>query len=357
MRIVGPIGFSSLISLALATVVLAQAPEAIVSEKFLAPLIPEGGLLVRAGGSLVRDEFLGVWNFALTDWVDGAANRSLVLLPAEPLGDMIATHEAAIKSGSTAPRFEVSGHVLLFRGVNYLLPTFAAPIDQRLPLPVAAPLLPPGSRQALAQLVVTTPTALSAPSAPPSAPAPTVTPPPTASPTSALSTEATRASAVAPVDPETFAQELERRLSERIAVVPSSGDPVAAAPAAAGIEQPSRSGAVAGDGDQSLASADAQSVSLALLPPMRIQSRRGTVTRDPLTGVWRFIFASGHSDEGDIALELLPCEFLTELAAKARTGVTGATVLLTGDITVFNGRNYLRPIRAQPLVAGKWIEP
>ena len=94
-----------------------------------------------------------------------------------------------------------------------------------------------------------------------------------------------------------------------------------------------------------------------LLPPMRVQSRRGTITRDPLTGTWRFIFASGQRDNGDIALEILPCGMLNQLIASARSSDGASHVMLTGDVTVFEGRNYLRPIRSQPLGAGKWIGP
>jgi len=94
-----------------------------------------------------------------------------------------------------------------------------------------------------------------------------------------------------------------------------------------------------------------------VMPPMRIQSRRGTMTRDPVTGGWRFIFASGHRDDGDVALDLLPCAKLSELIASARSSSTPLSVMLTGDITVFEGRNYLRPVRSQVLGAGKWIGP
>jgi hypothetical protein len=96
---------------------------------------------------------------------------------------------------------------------------------------------------------------------------------------------------------------------------------------------------------------------LPLLPPMRVQSRRGTITRDPLTGTWRFIFASGQQDNGDIALELLPCVMLNQLIASARSRDGASHVMLTGDVTVFEGRNYLRPIRSKVLTAGKWIGP
>ena len=331
-----------------------EAAEILASGKFLAPLIPEGGFLVRASGTLGRDEFFGVWTFELDDRVDGASDRSLILLPAEPLADMIQRHVSTIKDGTSAPMFEVSGQVLVFHKRNFLLPTFAVPVDRRIERPAAPKLLPPGSKGALelaqnrlvAATAVTTATGVTAETA---------------------RTAATAVTETKIVDPEKFANDLERRLNERVAVVPSSADNAAPAIAAApGTLQPSRTVAPATDLTASvMPMIEARTTSLSsatlsavpLLPPMRVQSRRGTITRDPLTGTWRFIFASGQRDNGDIALELLPCGMLNQLIATARSSDGASHVMLTGDVTVFEGRNYLRPIRSQPLGAGKWIGP
>jgi hypothetical protein len=325
-----------------------EAAEILASGKFLAPLIPEGGFLVRASGTLGRDEFFGVWTFELDDRVDGASDRSLILLPAEPLADMIQRHVSMTKDGTSAPMFEVSGQVLVFHKRNFLLTTFAVPVDRRVERPAVPKLLPPGSKGALelAQNRLVAATAETA------------------------GTGATAVTAVTEtkiVDPEKFANDLERRLNERVAVVPSSADNAAPAIAAApGTLQPSRTVAPATDLSASvMPMIEARTTSLSsatpsavpLLPPMRVQSRRGTITRDPLTGTWRFIFASGQRDNGDIALELLPCGMLNQLIASARSSDGASHVMLTGDVTVFEGRNYLRPIRSQPLGAGKWIGP
>ena len=325
-----------------------EAAEILASGKFLAPLIPEGGFLVRASGTLGRDEFFGVWTFELDDRVDGASDRSLILLPAEPLADMIQRHLSTIKDGTSAPMFEVSGQVLVFHKRNFLLPTFAVPVDRRVERPAVPKLLPPGSKGALelAQNPLVAATAETAGTA---------------------ATAGTAVTETKNVDPEKFANDLERRLNERVAVVPSSADNAAPAIAAApGTLQPSRTVAPATDLTASvMPMIEARTTSLSsatpsavpLLPPMRVQSRRGTITRDPLTGTWRFIFASGQRDNGDIALELLPCGMLNQLIASARSSDGASHVMLTGDVTVFEGRNYLRPIRSQPLGAGKWIGP
>ena len=328
-----------------------EAAEILASGKFLAPLIPEGGFLVRASGTLGRDEFFGVWTFELDNRVDGASDRSLILLPAEPLADMIQRHVSMTKDGTSAPMFEVSGQVLVFHKRNFLLPTFAVPVDRRVERPAAPKLLPPGSKGALelAQNRLVAATAA------------------TAGTGATAETAATAVTDTKIVDPEKFANDLERRLNERVAVVPSSADNAAPAIAAApGTPQPSRTVAPATDLTASvMPMIEARTTSLSsatlsavpLLPPMRVQSRRGTITRDPLTGTWRFIFASGQRDNGDIALELLPCGMLNQLIATARSSDGASHVMLTGDVTVFEGRNYLRPIRSQPLGAGKWIGP
>ena len=331
-----------------------EAAEILASGKFLAPLIPEGGFLVRASGTLGRDEFFGVWTFELDNRVDGASDRSLILLPAEPLADMIQRHVSMTKDGTSAPMFEVSGQVLVFHKRNFLLPTFAVPVDRRVERPAAPKLLPPGSKGAL-ELAQNRFVAATAETAGTAATAETA------------GTAGTAVTETKIVDPEKFANDLERRLNERVAVVPSSADNAAPAIAAApGTPQPSRTVAPATDLTASvMPMIEARTTSLSsatpsavpLLPPMRVQSRRGTITRDPLTGTWRFIFASGQRDNGDIALELLPCGMLNQLIASARSSDGASHVMLTGDVTVFEGRNYLRPIRSQPLGAGKWIGP
>ncbi|MFZ4644106.1 MAG: hypothetical protein ACOYMU_12255, partial [Phycisphaerales bacterium] len=263
-----------------------EAAEILASGKFLAPLIPEGGFLVRASGTLGRDEFFGVWTFELDGRVDGAADRSLILLPAEPLADMIQRHVSTIKDGTSAPMFEISGQVLVFHKRNFLLPTFAVPIDRRVERPAVPKLLPPGSKGALElaqnRLVPATGETATAVGVGTSAEAGT-----------AALTAATVAADAKSVDPEKFANDLENRLNERVAVVPSSADNAAPAIAATpGTPQPSRTVAPATDLTASVMPmiearttplSSATPSTLPLLPPMRVQSRRGTITRDPLT--------------------------------------------------------------------------
>lgn len=312
-----------------------EAAEILASGRFLAPLIPEGGHLVRAKGSLGRDEFLGVWTLELADRVNGASNRSLILLPTEALADMIRLHEKVTRDGTTAPLFEVSGAVLVYRKTNFVMPSMAVPIDRRVAPAEIGLSIAPGT------------------TAPASSPKPVA---PAAEPVSN-----------APVDPEQFASDIEKRLNQRIDTVASSADSSAPAqPAAPGTQQPTLAVAPAtDDGAPTMPMIDAStnhsgasgSTSGELLPPMRLQSRRGALTRDPISGTYRFILASGSKDDGDVALELLPCSVLTQLIAGQRSSTPATAVLISGEVTVFEGRNYLRPTRTQSLKAGKWISP
>lgn len=359
-----------------------EAAEIKASGRFLPPLIPEGGMLLRANASLNRDDLLGVWTIVLQDRVNGASGRSLILLPDGPMSDMIALHRRAVRDGSSPPLFEVSGKILSFARVNFFLPSFAAPVTRVIEPSQQSVLNAPGSRNALASPVQSVGAAVKA------------------SPVSA--------DPAPPVDPEVFAQQLEQKLMAQTPAIPASVDPEpAAAQSPAGEQQPTRAidpndlpmpeipmpagessptAAAATDGGErpfvlpiprdasttttqksrvvepavlpTLGTADRVSPRVApLLPPMRIHSRRGVVTRDAVTGTWRFVLASGSSDDGDHSIEILPCEQLKSLITAARSSPLPVHVLLTGDVTVSDGRNYILPIRSKPIYGGRWIGP
>lgn len=368
-----------------------EAAEINASGRFLPPIIPEGGMLLRANATLARDDFLGVWTIVLQERINGASKRALILLPAGPMGDMIARHRRAVRDGSSAPLFEVSGKVLAFSRTNFFLPSFAAPITRVIEPTQQGALDAPGSRNA----VEAKGRAVAAPKS------------------AALATSgATGADPPSPIDPEVFAQQLEQKLMAQTPSVPANIDPdPAAVQATAGVEQPSRAtdpnelpmpeipmpaatpssteaaaisnGSAEGDQpfvlpiprDPLTAATQRQGAPQSaelppigkeeelpsrvapLLPPMRLHSRRGVVTRDAVTGAWRFVLASGSRDDGDHSIEILPCEQLKSLITMARSSALPVHVLLTGDVTVSDGRNYILPIRSKPIYGGRWIGP
>jgi hypothetical protein len=67
------------------------------------------------------------------------------------------------------------------------------------------------------------------------------------------------------------------------------------------------------------------------------------VTRDPVTGEWRFVFESSRGALGEREATLLPCALLERLERQARSTVGPLTVVISGEITRFDGRAYMLP--------------
>lgn len=365
-----------------------EAAEIRASGLFLPPVIPEGGFLMRAVGTLERRADLGVWAIRLRDRINGAPNRLITLLPCQGLADMIDAARASDEVGETAI-FEVTGRIMAWHGSNFLLVTFAVPVTSLdAPRADAGPLVPPGAAAGAAP-TGTAPAASAAPAgAAPAASAP--------------------AAAAAPADPENVAVQLERALDSRVTTIAKSPDAQPAAPLAEpGSMQPSRAAQpagseladairdpsaseplgpdglplprvpvdvepsdphAAGDGVGGAGGAQQQRDAIGTLipstpasaramPPQRMLDRRGTVTRDPVTGAWIFVLASGGLHEGDHAMELLPCAALDRLISMTRSAPQTMSVVLTGEVTLFEGRNFLRPVRMRALREGRWIGP
>lgn len=379
-----------------------EAAEIRASGLFLPPVIPEGGYLMRAVGTLERRADLGVWAIRLRDRINGAPNRLITLLPCQALEDMIDAMRAAQQVGETSI-FEVTGRIMAWRGANFLLPSFAVPVTTlEAPRADAGPLVPPGATPAVA----VQPATASIPGVSEASAAPESRAAPGPAPVAPAGTSPVQAQA-APQDPENVAVQLERALDSRVTTIAKSADAQPAAPLAdPGAPQPSRAaptvgselaGAIrepspsqplgpdglalppasaevapidrysAGD-DASASGAPPQQESIGglmpsapqsarLLSPQRMLDRRGTVTRDPITGAWIFVLASGGLHEGDHAMELLPCSALDRLIDMTRSAPQTMSVVMSGEVTVFEGRNYLRPVRMRALREGRWVGP
>ncbi len=356
---------------------------------------------MRAVGTLERRADLGVWAIRLRDRINGAPNRLITLLPCQGLADMVDAARASDEVGETAI-FEVTGRIMAWRGSNFLLVTFAVPVTSLdAPRADAGPLVPPGAAATVVPGGAAD--ARSAPAAP-------------AGPVSADDAGAARdaaagvapPAAAAPADPENVAVQLERALDSRVTTIAKSPDAQPAAPLAEpGSVQPSRAAQPAGSelagairdpsaseplgpdglplprapvdvepsdpypaGDGAGGTGGAQQprdaigtmlpstpASARAMPPQRMLDRRGTVTRDPVTGAWIFVLASGGLHEGDHAMELLPCAALDRLISMTRSAPQTMSVVLTGEVTLFEGRNFLRPVRMRALREGRWIGP
>jgi hypothetical protein len=257
-----------------------------------APLLREGGFLVKVEGEIERDARLGVHLYSPLATATGGIRRELILLPSRGLDDLVrleSVQSTAKRGNPIAGVYEVSGKVLVFQGRNFLLPEAIVPLTR------------------IDETVLTDQEA--APEG---------------------GTDGTSATDPA-VDSEErdFASEIDARLEARIGAVPRSLDVLAAPPAE----------------------------TASLRAGTRFVQRRGQVVRDPGSGIWRFVL-EGNGRKGDaVSLDLLPCLELERLIRRTRQSGIGAPVLLSGVVTIFQGRNYLLPTAVQRTMEGRSIGP
>ena len=132
-----------------------------------------------------------------------------------------------------------------------------------------------------------------------------------------------------PEGEDDLADRLERRLEERIGAVPRSLDFKEAEPV---VEAQIEAGT-------------------------RFVDRRGRISRDPASGVWRFILAGDGSGADVPSVILLPCLELERLERLVREADVRSDVLLSGRISTFQGRVYLLPTLARAAREGRGIGP
>jgi len=292
------------------------------------PPLADGSTLTRVHGVLLSGQGGEGWRFRLNDAFEGEEDRELELLPASALEDMIQRHDSMPPGGEA--RFELSGAVTLYRGRNAVLPWIAIPVTEFPPRRPRQPLRPPGS---VAASVVPQPE--ESPQPPPTA---GQEPPAFASAWMPLLPEARDRAASTPlaVKGDVQSDEIERRLLDRVGEVHRSPDfgTARTEPAASASEDPVR--------DRPWLDSDRS-----------IQDRLGVVSRDPVTGAWRFVFESSRGDVGEREAVLLPCASLERLERIARSQAAPLTVVLSGTVSRFMGRAYLLPTAFHPLRSGK----
>ena len=127
-------------------------------------------------------------------------------------------------------------------------------------------------------------------------------------------------------DLDRIGDELEKRLEARIGAVPRSLD---------ARDAPAPRGGVIPTGT-------------------RFVDRRGRLSRDPASGVWRFVLA-GKGGSDTPSLVLLPCLQLQNIERSARQRDVSTPILLSGIITNYRGRSYLLPTMARRASEGRGI--
>ena len=128
-------------------------------------------------------------------------------------------------------------------------------------------------------------------------------------------------------DLDRIGDDLERRLESRIGSVPRSLDVLEAPPAQRGIV-PSGT---------------------------RFVDRRGRLSRDPASGVWRFVLSGDGGGGASPSVVLLPCLELERIERQARQQDIVTPRLISGTVTTFRGRSYLLPTLSRPAVEGRGL--
>ena len=297
------------------------------------PLLVEGAYLTQVGGSLEPIEGDRGWQFRFRDSFEGEPDRVVQLLPSITLADMIRTY-AQLKSGLIA-KFSITGKVTLYRGSNYVMPLFATVISEFPPQQSRPTLAPPGawygSSQALQLAEISTVSgALAAKQA------------------AMALVRQTFLSLASPLSPQALAAEssqkqkfiggisaedIEQELVARVGDIQRSMD----APRLPALNP------------------NATNEMKWLQPGRRVHDRLGTVMCDPVNGVWRFVFESSRGRVGEREAELLPCTLTESLTKQARSSGGLASGLLSGEITLFEGRSYILPTSFRTLSLGKLL--
>jgi hypothetical protein len=261
----------------------------------LSPLRAEGTFLVEQRGSMLKLP-TGERIFVFFKDTDGKRERPMVLVPCRELQQM---EQMALERPAGAV-FVVTGEVLAYAGVNYLLPTVARVID-----------------------------APAAPDVPEKQPTEASTPP--------AEGHEGEAPGAKPAEPGADAdvQELIKSLEAQRERPRESRHETGAAPEAA----PRGEGAAGATGD----------AALGVLPEgSAVLRRRGRLVRTS-AGQWAFRFDSAPGGDArlDRPLLLVPCMALQRMEAWAAMRGDAASYELSGRLLTYQGRNYLLPTMFQ----------
>lgn len=293
-----------------------------------APLLQDGAFLTRVQGTLEPGEGAIAWRFRLRDAFEGEPDRVITLLPSITLEDMIRRHNS-LRAGESA-RFELTARVTTYHGANAALPLFATPVSAFTSRAARPVLRPPGAAEGAGPVILQDPGIdENVPLAQAS-----VRDQPFGSRWVPLLPQARAARDVAVSSGgDVRADDVEQRLLDAVGDVQRSSDAPLETVHAEASER-----AVLGAG-----SADPLSGRPWLDSHQSLHDRHGVVTRDPVTGQWRFVFESSRGQLGEREATLLPCALLERLERQARSTVGPLTVVISGDVTRFHDRAYLLP--------------
>ncbi len=272
---------------------LQASPTPRTDDDVKAPLLREGVYLKQVPGTIRFDSGSGFWHFH-NDVADGSLTTRFGRTFGMLPSSALADAVARIEATSGTQRFEVSARVTVYQGMNYLLPTLVTAISD---------LAADDSPEVIAPDGV-----------------------------SISESESSEAPMNSLDDRDDTANRLEERLRSRLGSLPVSS----AMPQVDERMDSSRPSMVEGD---------------------RIQNRRCGVLRDQRSGTWRIIFESEGFDRRDPTMEILPCLLLEKLQRRAALSDLPGSILLSGEVTRYQGRSYLLPTRWKPASPASNIRP
>ncbi|MBL9140570.1 MAG: hypothetical protein JNK53_01775 [Phycisphaerae bacterium] len=297
-----------------------HTPQAIAAPKprTRTPVLAQGALISSAPGSVgpsATDQGLVV--FVLEESLLGHVRRKLTLMPSDPSDDV----KDLLRSptADTPWRYEVSGQVYDYQGRAFLLPIAIVALRNPPVPPYLARVAPPELVAPAQPIEPARAPLLNAYLQGEHASGPTRGGPATVLPhESALSS-------IAATDDD-FAAELERRLAR-------------------GVK------------DRSAAKLPEARVDRTMVMPagIRLQDRRASITRDPVTGVWRAVLEAAPTAGAPTAMELLPCRELERVERAVKISAVGTPWLVSGEIVASGTRNYLLLTRAREQPKDRWL--
>ena len=254
------------------------------------PLLREGSTLVGVVGNVDRDPVTGGRRLTISVDDERSPGHQLVFLPNTLLTEL--DQVIAFADADSVLQFRITGRVMIYEGRNFLVMTHPPILIGRGVAPLATP--------------------------EPSVPAANA---PAATTTSATTSE----NDTDPDDIDSIMSRLER------AVGPVARRPGAAASTADG-------NAPAADATNTQGAATGRTIA----EGTRIVDRRARVRRTT-GGGYSLIFDADASGISDPPMMLLPCRLLEDLAAVSARRAEDASVLISGEVMLYRGRNYLLP--------------